>query len=303
MDAFLDDGQESAEAPDETLGNETDTGPDNETGEAGDDAPTGPDVVLGPEVPGDAPAAEPTPTATPTPAPATPLTPLEPVATPTPTATPPPAATPPTAATPAPTPPPPTPTPPPPTPTPPSPEPQAWPREGSYVKYAWRIGQYFAGSPQGWTHYGNITWTYAGGDWRAVCVMEAYDRNHDGTWNNHTIRREITAATPPHWPLMNTRSPPAPGEAVTTWYLRDCELSEQTLYYVGTETEATTVNGQPATVPTHLAEDDYPPEQPMSWSSEWSTKTGLVVDWGYSRGGMAAHSNSGRLVDTDAPLA
>ncbi|HWH09147.1 MAG TPA: hypothetical protein VNX21_08095, partial [Candidatus Thermoplasmatota archaeon] len=88
----------------------------------------------------------------------------------------------------------------------------------------------------------------------------------------------------------------------TIWYARGCDLLQQDLVYTGTDTEPATVNGAPVVAPTHLAEDDYPPEQPMSWRTEWSTTTGLVVYWGYARGGMAAHTNSGRLVDTDAPL-
>lgn len=299
VDAVLDDGSDESVGPDganESLNNTT---AGNDTGE----------VIVGEEpvapTPGPGPVTT-TPEATPTVT--TPLTPIEVSPTPpAPTTTPPPTTepTPPpptTTTTPTPT------TQPPPTtttqpaPTTTTPAPQAWPREGSFVKYTFREGQAFGGSDQRWTEYGNVTWTYRNGDWHGVCEMQRYDFSDGETWENTTHTREFTASSPPHWPPMNTRSPPPVGSEITVWYVQGCALDQETLIYRGTTTEATTVNGQPYVASTHHAEDDWPPEQPMSWDTEWSAATGLVIYWGYSRGGMAPHSDSGRLVDTDAPL-
>lgn len=297
VDSALDSGGESSEAPDDNSSNASNSSRDNASNvEVGGEPPpppfpTEPTTSTTPP----APSTEPTPTtvpAEPTPAP----TPPPPTPTPPPTETTPPSPTPPPPTTT--TPPSPTPTSPP-TPTPPPP---AWPHEGSYVKYTLRTGQAFANSLQGWENYANVTWTYTNGDWRGVCVMDVHESDMDGNWDNHTETHTFTSASPPHWPPMDTRNPPAPGGSVTIWYVSGCELRNMTLVYTGPDTEPTTVNGQPVTAPTFLAEDDYPPEQPMDWRTEWSRTMGLVLYWSYGRGGMAPHSDVGHLVDTDAPL-
>ena len=242
-----------------------------------------------PEAP---PPAATVPVETPTPPVAAPpaAQPTPPAATPVPT--PPPAATP----TPTPSPPVATPTPTPPPPTPPTPE--AWPREGSHVKYEVQKRQSFSGTEQGHRMYANLTWTFSGGDWRGECVGQTYSTDAEGVETVREERVTYSAASPPHWPLFNTRNPPAVGEEVTTWTARGCTLDQDTWPFRGAGTA--TVDGR--TVETYRASAN-PDEPPYAFDTEWSKKTGLVLEWHLQRYmTQAPFSHEGRLVSTDAPL-
>ena len=235
------------------------------------------------------PPAPPTPSGPTTPA-APPATPPPPTpAAPTPSSPPPatPTQTPPTPSSPPPT---------------PEPEPAPWPREGSHVSYAFRVGQSFSGTEQGFEERGTIRWTYRGGDWSAVCEGVRRSTADDGTTSEEAFREEISSATPPHWPLMNTRSAPAEDERVQVWYTRGCDRDEDSYPFVGRDTASTTVNGAPRTVSTFKARADES-DIPYDYVTEWSTQTGLVVSWSLSRYMTAApYSTSGELTDTDAPM-
>lgn len=223
--------------------------------------------------------ASPTPEPTPTPPPAEPA----PAPTPAPVVEPTPVTT---APTPAPTPPPPSPSP---TPTSPTPA-QAWPHEGSFVKYSTDSG---ASAPDGswWQRsFTNVTWTYTNGDWHGVC---------DGTRTDHygeqvnvtTLHATYSASHPPHWPITDTRSPPAVGEPVTGWSVDECNINklDYDLLYHGPSTE----NGLPTF--TAVSPQDGVPRE---YSTEWRQGSGLVVTW------MWQHHYSheaGRLTATDAP--
>lgn len=241
------------------------------------------------------------------------LAPLDPgPATPAPVATPPPAAvdpvptTPPPAAPPPPvttSPPPPAPPSPTPTPTPSPAAPPKWPREGSFVSYYVETSQSFSGTPQGFRQYVNATWTYRGGDWHGVCAGNRHSTDSEGVVTITPVRATFEASNPPHWPLFDTRTPPAVGEDVATWWLRGCAIESDEWPYRGADSATTTVNGAPTLVPTYRATSD-PGELPYDVQTEWSTKTGLVVEWSLARvATQAPFSNSGRLTDTDAPLA
>lgn len=241
-----------------------------------------------------APSPSPPPRASPTPPPAAP-TPSTPAAAPPPPPppTPSPSPTTPTAA--------PTPTTPAPAPTP-DPQPDPWPREGSYVSYAFRVSQSFSGSEQGFDERGTIRWTYTNGDWRAVCEGSRTSTADDGSTSEESFREEISSATPPHWPLMNTRSPPAEGERVEVWYTRGCDRDSDSYPFIGRDTEPTTVDGAQRTVSTFKARADDS-DVPYDYVTEWSTETGLVIHWSLSRYMTAApYSTSGELTDTDAPM-
>ena len=283
------------ETAEESTG-ETETGPLSLPPEPGE-TPTGisPGGSTGP--PAAAPAT--TPDATPTAAAPSPPVPATPAAT-----TPPPAgATPPPAQA--------TPTPPPSTPaTPTQPtqptqptlaEPTAWPREGSHVSY---YAEQYHGSRFGRstiTHV-NATWTYANGDWTGTCTahVRPYDPETDTHNATGTIEtRTYSAASPPHWPPMNTRSPPPVGGEMQAWVFDECDLeTTHTAVYAGTDAE--TVNG--ATVPTHRA-THHPAYDNQQLDTEWSQKTGLLIHYRYSWwGSTQSNSLKGHIVSTDAPL-
>ena len=296
IDAMLDGTEEPPESDpfegvqESVAGNET-----NDTNDTGE-------VTLGPEPV--APSPEPTtaaPTAT------TPLTPIEspppPPAEPTPVAPPPPAPTPPPPAptpppptpTTAPTPPPPSPTPPPPTPTPPPP---SWPQEGSYVRYRVTMDE---GSPDGSFNADTdtvVSWTFTNGDWRGVCEGTRTTQYRDEAPTTETLHREITVDSPPHWPLFNTKSPPAPGGTVTAWFMKGCDIQQLERRYVGTDAESVTVSGATRSVDTHLAED-FDDGSPDDFRTEWSQDVGLVAYWDWAQ--RNTHTR-GDLLDTDAPM-
>ena len=296
VDAMLDD---AGEPP---VQNELDEPQESVAGNETTDDGAGNDSVLGPPIPGDD-----TTTPTPEPTPTTPLTPLEPAPTPPPAtpppatpppATPPPATTTPTPPPPTPTPPPPTPTPPPPTPTPPSPEPQAWPHEGSFVRYRVTV---FEGSPDGSYNaatFTNVTWTYTNGDWRGTCDGTRTEQFREDAPTTTAVHHDFVASDPPHWPLFNTRSPPEVGGDVTAWFMKGCNIQQLERRYAGTDTEPTTVNGQPTTADTFVA-TDYDDGSPDDFRTEWSRDSGLVEYWSWSQ---RHTSTRGDLVDTDAPM-
>ncbi|HET6405493.1 MAG TPA: hypothetical protein VFH78_12675 [Candidatus Thermoplasmatota archaeon] len=177
----------------------------------------------------------------------------------------------------------------------PTPAPTAWPREGSHVSYAMRESQSFSGSDQQWRTYANVTWTYADGDWRGECVATTHDDSDgDGRVEVREERRTLSASSPPHWPLFNTRDVPAVGEPVTTWRMDGCDIESEEWPYRGTDTHAG--------APTHLAASN-PDEPPYDFRTEWSEKTGLVMHWSkYRYMTSAPYSTVGELTSTDAVL-
>lgn len=269
-------------------------GPDNLTSEApqestaGNDTPTSAPEATTPEA--TTPQATPTPSSpTPTPPPAT-STPPPPAPTPTP---PPPSSTPPPPA--------PTPTPSPPTPTPsPTPAPQAWPHEGSYVKYRIDSG---GSAPDGsWSERTQATasWTYHNGDWTGSCEgTHAEYWAFNDSWTNSTRHASYTAAHPPHWPPFDTKTPPAVGQPVVGWGLSGCaiEKKDYDLDFTGSESEPVIRNGQAALVATYKAESPAD-SVPRSFVTEWMRESGLVAYWHWQY--HYAH-DFGDLIDTDAP--
>lgn len=247
----------------------------------------------------------PEPTATPAPASPTPPAVTNPPAPPAPSpppATPTPVASTPPPPPPSPTPPAPSPTPPPPSPTPPTPAPAAWPHEGSYVRYAATASRssYDGGYQQ--RDRAEATWTFTNGDWRGTCAIQTSEYVSHRGWENRTGTRAYSPASPPHWPLFDTRSPPAQGEAVTVWYLDGCLPTSEEGDFAGTDTEATTRNGQPAQAATYVAVEPAGSEM-QDLRTEWSRASGLVLTWSYQRMGSSMTATfAGHLVDTDAPL-
>lgn len=232
-----------------------------------------------PATPSPSPASPPAPT--PTPASPTP-SPVAPSPSPTPVVSTPPVLPPPTAPA--------SPTPPAPAPASPSPSPQPWPREGSHVSYESNVSQSFSGSDQGWRSWANATWTYRSGDWTGVCVRHTVGTDAEGKPYERTETFTYRASSPPHWPILNTRSPPAVGEDVRTWTLRGCTIENSTWPYRGI------VGGY------HMASSN-PDEPPYDFRTTWSTKSGLVVEWSLQRYmTQAPFSSVGRLTSTDAPL-
>lgn len=207
----------------------------------------------------------------------------------------------PSPAAPSPTPPPPA-TPPPPV-TPPPARPAPWPVEGSRVSYAATASR--LGNDGGYERivYANASWTYRDGDWTGTCTADVHERVAQAGWTHRTATRAYTAESPPHWPLFNTRSPPAAGGAVQAWYLEGCAIEHADgMVYAGTDTEAVIRDGQPVLVATHVA---VAPETAgsQSFRTEWSSERGLVLAWDWTRWSGAMSSRfEGRLVQTDAPL-
>ena len=244
----------------------------------GDDA--SPPPVTAPPAPATPTTAEPTP-ATPTAADPTPAAPPPATTPPPPSPTQPPAA-------------------PPPATTPTAPQPGPWPHEGSRVSYTAQQshGSRFGSSTR---TYVNATWTYTDGDWRGVCTanVKTYDPETDSYDEGRTETRTYSAANPPHWPPMNTRSPPALGAEMEAWVFDACDLdTTHTAVYAGTDTEI--VGG--ATVPTHRA-THHPAYSNQQLDTEWSRTTGLLIHYDYSWwGSTQSHSLRGRIVSTDAPL-
>ena len=246
--------------------------------------------------------APPSPTA-PAPGEPTPAAPSAPPAQPSPGS--------PTAPGPGPTPPPatttPPPSPPPAQPTPPTqptqptqpPPDTSWPREGSHVRYEARASRSSYDGEYSQEDVSTVTWTFTGGDWRGVCTNQKTE-HVNGNWQNSTSTRQLDASTPPHWPPMNTRSPPAVGQPVDVWYIDACSPSDWESVFTGSATEQTTRNGQSVTVASYAA--DMSAEN-QAFATEWSQSHGLVLKWSHWRSGGAMSSGfSGRLVDTDAPL-
>ena len=157
------------------------------------------------------------------------------------------------------------------------------------------------GSPDGSYNartYANATWTFTNGDWRGTCDGTRYEQFRDQPETATPIHRDFVASSPPHWPIFNTQSPPAAGGEVEAWFLKGCFIQSLERRYVGTDTEATTVNGAPRTANTHAAED-WDDGSPDDFRTEWSRAEGLVVYWSWSQ----RHTfTRGDLVDTNAPL-
>lgn len=206
--------------------------------------------------------------------------------TPTPSSTPPPASTPASTPTPAATP---TPVPAPtPTPTPSTPAAQPWPHEGSYVRYTMERLREFTGTSEQWWHaYANASWTYHDGDWSGSCDGMIYDHTNPYNLTVVPVHRDYVASSPPHWPPFDTRTPPAVGENVTTWFLSTCAITNATHPFAG------------GNATTFRASEDDPP---FAFRSTWSRETGLVLDWWDQRYGLAPSLNRGGLVATDAPV-
>ena len=224
--------------------------------------PPGPDDGTIPGFPAGEPASTTPPPDAPTPVEPTPVAPPPPPApTPAPVTPTPPTPPAPTPATPTPTPPPPS-----PTPTPPPPPPTAWPREGSAVRYEVVV---LSGSPDGYYNqdtFSNWTWTYRDGDWTGVCEGERVFGPYEEEQQREPISATVTAANPPHWPPMNTRSPPAVGEEVTAWRLSGCQIGSGEEIYRGID------DGM------HHATDVESPV-PYDYVTHWDRETGLVVAW------------------------
>ena len=205
-------------------------------------------------------------TATPPPA-----APAEPTRAPAPAASPaapPPAPAPvaPAPASPAPAAPAPAPTPPPPATASPTPTPPAWPREGSRVTYRVTV---LSGSPDGYYNqdaFTNWTWTYANGDWTGRCEGTHVYGPYAEPQTREPISATFTAADPPHWPPMNTRSPPAVGETMTTWDLFHCEISPREARYAGMDDGWHTAT-------------DFDDGSPDDYLTAWDPDTGLVHHW------------------------
>lgn len=139
----------------------------------------------------------------------------------------------------------------------------------------------------------SATWTYRDGDWRGTCGgtwhHDWYDDTPDRTG---TFTRTFEASNPPHWPLFNTRSPPAPGSPMMVWVMRDCEIFSTEKVYTGTETHPTW-GLQHNADDTQEAEDHY-----SDFDAWWDPDTGLVHAW---RWAQLHGGSSGQVTSTDAP--
>lgn len=158
------------------------------------------------------------------------------------------------------------------------------------MTYTTRVGQSFAGSDQDYETYANLTWTYTNGDWRGECVAQRHDdMDGDNVYVVEERRVTYSSSNPPHWPLMNTRNPPAVGEEVNSWTSDACALEMETWTYAGLS------NG------VHRAESTDA-DRPYHFVTTWDADSGLVLTWHHSKEGSSApRSNVGRLVATDAP--
>lgn len=278
-------------APDESSGNET----ANETPTVASPSPdvanvssrstsNGPPIATTPEAEAEPAGGDPTPVATPVSVPVETVPPEPvPVAMPAATPGPEPAPVPTPVATPVPTPA----STPEPTAQPPTPAPYQWPTEGSHVSYAARSSS----AAEGYEDVArvNVTWRFVGGDWRGECVgerTEFVDGRTPSEWTNTTFSRTFSAASPPHWPLLNTRSPPAPGGEVQASWMDACDIQAEATTYVGTDTEGAYA--------THLAQTSL---DRYDFRTEWMRESGLVVTWSFWRGMRHFH---GALTGTDA---
>ena len=232
--------------------------------------------------PAPSPTAEPTPAPTPAPAPSpqptAEPTPPAPAPSPQPTAeaTPPAPSPQPTAAEPT------------PTPTPPADD--TWPREGSHVTIRGSAGESIPSTFDNSSTW-EASWTYRDGDWRGTCSGSWEHRWEDGSVERGTFSRTLDGSNGPHWPLFNTRSPPAVGEEVQVWVMWDCGISSYDMIYSGTESSewGTVHNADDVTV----AEENY-----SDFDTWWDPDTGLVYEWDWSR---SKSGSQGRVVSTDAP--
>lgn len=232
-----------------------------------------------------APEAAPAPAAPSEPAPAPAPEPAP--ATPTPPSTPPPAPTPAPTPTPSPT----------PAPTLPPAEP-TWPREGSYVVVRGEGGESAPGTYQNNSEW-SARWTYRDGDWHGACEGTytltwdegMHEYGHEDTTGSFS--RKLSAASPPHWPLFNTRDPPEAGERVTVWRMWDCNIYSSEMVYTG-EFDSERAGRAHRADHTQEAEENY-----ADFTSFWDTDTGLVLSWYWAGRNSAV---SGLLDETDAPI-
>jgi hypothetical protein len=192
---------------------------------------------------------------------------------------------------------------PPPSPTPPSPAPTAWPHEGSHVRYTATVvrNSYDGGYRQ--EDSAEATWTFTGGDWRGTCTVHTREFVSGRGEQESTGTRTYSASSPPHWPLFNTKSPPAEGQPVTVWYLDRCAIESMDAAFAGTDTEPTTRMGQSVQAATYVASEPAGTSENQGLRTEWSRASGLVVTWSHQRmGSVMTTTFQGELMDTDAPL-
>lgn len=144
------------------------------------------------------------------------------------------------------------------------------------------------------------TWTYRDGDWHGTC--EGTSEHDWDEWMEEelgyndtttTFARTFSASDPPHWPLFNTRNPPAESDDVEVWLMWDCRITSETMVYTG-------VVDHDRAGRAHRADDTQEAEENYSdFTAFWDTDTGLVLSWGWGR----RHSGtSGEVMETDAPL-
>ena len=145
-----------------------------------------------------------------------------------------------------------------------------------------------------------FVWTYTDGDWIGTCTMQTEEFVDGRGWRNGTSTHTFSAASPPHWPPMNTRSPPAEGQPVGVTYLDGCGIAQDSMPYAGTDTQSTTQDGRTVQADTHVASFS---NENGDFRTEWSRSHGLVLTWSHTRmGGTMVMSFHGSLTDTDAPL-
>lgn len=126
-----------------------------------------------------------------------------------------------------------------------------------------------AGAPDGSVNsdwFTNWTWTYTGGDWVGRCEGTHVHGPYDEPQARDPVSATFTAATPPHWPPMNTRDPPAVGSTITAWDLFRCEIQSRDAKYAGVQDGWHTAT-------------DFDDGSPDDYITAWDRETGLVHHW------------------------
>lgn len=136
-------------------------------------------------------------------------------------------------------------------------------------------------------------WVYRDDDWHGTCEGSWTTTWEDDRVERGTFSARFEASDPPHWPLFNTKTPPAKGGSVEAWYMWDCRIGSAQMLYDGTVD-----HGEWGT--THTAQDTQEAEENYSdFDTHWDPESGLVIDWKWAR----SHSGtSGRVTSTDAPV-
>lgn len=165
-----------------------------------------------------------------------------------------------------------------------------WPKEGSFVKYETDGGMGVPGYSE--DSDSQITLTFRDGRWTGTCTVRERVW-HDGELTNDTTTTQTVSFSPP------SQTKASPGEGVTSQYIEGCSKSSENLVSGGETTHAIQLG---ASVPTIRGQRGIEHPEASAYSDHIvvaDNELSLVLTWGLAR----MHSgDSGRLVDTDAPI-